>query len=101
MPVRRPAVDGKIGDIILMYSRRNASPQTRQIEGRGEAVVCMRVYDIDALCCLTGSRVTRVCADAVSEVLTERRVAVTILAMLQFTNGTIASLETSWGLPIG
>ncbi len=100
--IQQAAASGKFGDIIHMYARRNATVWSgRRIEGRAEVVVFQGVHDIDFFHWMTGAKVTRVWAESVSKVLTELGVADTIIATLRFSNGAVALLEQSWGLPYG
>lgn len=100
--VQEAASSGKFGDIIHMYARRNATIWSgRRIEGRAEVVVFQGVHDIDFFHWVTGARVTRVWAESVSKALTSLGVADTMMATLRFSDGAIALLEQSWGLPYG
>lgn len=100
--VQQAAASGKLGEIIHVYARRNATVWSgRRIGGRAEVVVFQGVHDIDFLHWMTGDRVTRVWAESVSKALTNLGVADTILATLRFSNGSIGLLEQSWGLPYG
>jgi predicted dehydrogenase len=100
--VQQAAASGKLGDIIHVYARRNATVWSgRRIEGRAEVVVFHGVHDIDFLHWMTGATVTTVYAESVSKALTELGVADTIMATLRFSTGAIGLLEQSWGLPYG
>lgn len=98
--VQRAVADGKLGDIIHVYARRNATTwSAKRIEGRAEVVVFHGVHDIGYLEWMLGSTVTRVYAERVSKALTDLGVADTIMATLRFANGAIGLLEQSWALP--
>lgn len=100
--VRQATMDGKLGEIIHMYARRNATVWSgRRIGGRVEVVVFQGTHDIDFFHWLTGARVVRVWAESASKVLVDLEVADSIVATLRFSNGAIALLEQSWGLPHG
>jgi predicted dehydrogenase len=100
--VQQAAVAGKLGDLIHLYARRNATVRSgRRLEGRTDAVMFQGVHDIDALHWITGAKVTRVWAESVSKVLTDLKVPDATIATLRFSNGTIALMEQSWALPVG
>ena len=100
--VQQAAVNGKFGDIIHIYARRNATVRSgRRLEGRTDAMLFQGVHDIDFLLWLTGAKVTRVWAESVSKVLTDLNIPDATIATLRFSNGAIALLEQSWALPIG
>ncbi len=100
--VQQAAAEGKFGDIVHIYARRNATVRSgRRLEGRADAVMFQGVHDIDALHWITGARVTRVWAESVSKVLTDLNIPDATIATLRFSNGAIALLEQSWALPVG
>jgi predicted dehydrogenase len=100
--VQQSAAQGKLGDLIHIYARRNATVRSgRRLQGRTDAVLFQGVHDIDFLHWLTGARVTRVWAESVSKVLTDLNIPDATMATLRFANGAIALLEQSWALPIG
>ncbi len=100
--IHQAAVEGKFGDIIHLYARRNATVRSgRRLEGRADAVMFQGVHDIDGLHWITGAKVTRVWAESVSKVLTDLKIPDATLATLRFSNGAIAVMEQSWALPVG
>ncbi|MEW5717327.1 MAG: Gfo/Idh/MocA family oxidoreductase [Chloroflexota bacterium] len=100
--VQQAAADGKFGDIIHLYARRNATVRSsRRLEGRADAVMFQGVHDIDAFHWITGAKVTRVSAESVSKVLADLKIPDATIATLRFSNGAIALMEQSWALPIG
>jgi predicted dehydrogenase len=100
--VQQAAANGKFGDIIHIYARRNATVRSgRRLQGRTDAMLFQGVHDIDFLLWLTGAKVTRVSAESVSKVLTDLNIPDATIATLRFSNGAIALLEQSWALPIG
>ncbi len=100
--VRQAVADGKLGDIIHLYARRNATVRSgRRLEGRADAVMFQGVHDLDALLWITGARITRVSAESVSKVLCDLNIPDATVATLRFSNGAVALMEQSWALPIG
>ena len=100
--VQREMAEGRLGELIHVYARRNATVLSgRRLNGRVEAMIFQGVHDLDFLLWLTGSKVVRVYAEAVSKVLTDLKIPDTVMATLRFANGTIGLLEQSWGLPAG
>ena len=89
---------GGIGDIVHMYARRY---NTRRSAGRlavHTSVLCfLGVHDIDFLNWCAGAVPSKVYAEAVSRVLEDTPDSV--LALLRYPGGEIASLEISWVLP--
>jgi UDP-N-acetylglucosamine 3-dehydrogenase len=100
--VQQAAADGKFGDIIHLYARRNATVRSgRRLEGRADAIMFQGVHDIDALHWITSAKVTRVSAESVSKVLTDLHIPDATVTTMRFSNGAIALMEQSWALPIG
>lgn len=94
--------DGKLGEIIHVYARRNATVTSgRRLQGRVDAMIFQGVHDIDFLQWLTGAKVSKVYAEATSKILKDLKVNDTTMATLRFENGIIGLLEQSWALPAG
>ncbi len=102
MAVHAAVKEGKLGDLIHVYARRNATTVSgRRLDGRVEAFIFQGVHDLDFLNWITGAKVTRVYAEATSKVLTDLNVSDTVMTTLRYDNGTIGVVEQSWGLPAG
>lgn len=102
MAVQAAIKEGKLGELIHVFARRNATTTSgRRLEGRVEAAIFQGVHDIDFLQWISGSRITKVYSECASRVLTDLNVSDTVMATLHFENGTIGLLEQSWGLPAG
>lgn len=100
--VKQAAESGKFGEFVHLFARRNATTWSgKRVQGRAEVVVFQGVHDIDFFHWLTGAKITRVTAEAVTKNMAELGVADTIMATMRFSNGAIAVLEQSWGLPYG
>lgn len=100
LAIKRTIDEGKLGKIIHVYARRNATVKSgRRLEGRVDAMIFQGVHDIDFLQWLTGSKITKVYAEATSNILKDLKVNDTTMATLRFKNGVIGLLEQSWALP--
>lgn len=100
--VKQAAQDGKFGEFIHFYARRNATTWSgKRVQGRAEVVIFQGVHDIDFLQWITNDKIIRVSAESVSRNLRDLNVADTIMATLVFSSGAIGLLEQSWGLPYG
>ncbi len=100
MAIKRTIDEGKLGEIIHVYARRNATVKSgRRLQGRVDAMIFQGVHDIDFLQWLTGSKVSKVYAEATSNILKDLKVNDTTMATLRFENGVIGLLEQSWALP--
>jgi len=100
--IKQMLMDGKLGEIIHVYARRNATVTSgRRLQGRVDAMIFQGVHDLDFLQWLTGSKVKKVYAEATSNVLKDLKVNDTTMATLRFENGVIGLLEQSWALPAG
>ena len=94
--------DGKLGNIIHIYARRNATTWSgRRIGGRTSVTVFQGVHDFDAIRWITGAEVQRVYAVAASKALTDLGVADTVMVTLQLSDGSVAQVEQSWAVPYG
>jgi predicted dehydrogenase len=102
LAVQTAVKEGKLGELIHIYTRRNATVVSgRRLEGRVEAAIFQGVHDLDFCLWITGSKIVRVYAESISKVLTDLHVSDTVMATLRFENGTIGLFEQSWGLPAG
>lgn len=98
--IRQAFLDGKLGELIHVFARRNATVLSgRRLQGRVDAMIFQGVHDIDFLQWLTGSKVIRVYAEATSNILKDLKVNDTTMSTLRFENGAIGLLEQSWALP--
>jgi len=96
------AREGKLGDIIHIYARRNATTWSgRRLGGRATPAVFQGVHDYDVIRWVTGAEITRVYAVSVSKALTDLKVPDTTVATLHLANGAVAIVEESWAVPYG
>lgn len=100
--IKQMVLDGKLGDLVHVYARRNATVASgRRLQGRVDAMVFQGVHDLDFLQWLTDSKVSRVYAETTSKILKDLNVNDTTMSTLRFENGVIGLLEQSWALPAG
>jgi predicted dehydrogenase len=91
-------VQGQIGELIHLYARRNnAYASARRLAAHTSVLFFLGIHDIDFVNWCVGAVPKRVVAQAVHKVLADT--PDTVLALLQFADGSIASLEVSWVLP--
>jgi predicted dehydrogenase len=89
---------GKFGDLVTLRLKRNCSRAWFQIYGdRAHSVHETIIHDIDLAVWLTGSRCKSVYA--VERHISGLRYPDACMAILQFENGAICSMETSWLVP--
>lgn len=90
--------DGKIGQVVSMYARRNIPAWvTNEILDKIGPIVGDGVHDTDLMLWYTGARVAKVYAQAVS--IRKRNYPDLGWTMYTFDNGAIGVLENVWCLP--
>jgi UDP-N-acetylglucosamine 3-dehydrogenase len=90
--------DGRIGELIHLFVRRNNSLlSAKRLSGHTSVLFFLGIHDIDFVNWCVGAKARRVYAEATSKTLEDT--PDTVLAVLAFPSGTIASLEVSWVLP--
>ena len=90
--------DGRIGQLVHLYARRNNPlANARRLGGHTSVLFFLGIHDLDLINWCVGARAQRVYAEATSRVLAGT--PDTVLALLRFPDGVIASLEASWVLP--
>ncbi|MDR7418027.1 MAG: Gfo/Idh/MocA family oxidoreductase [Armatimonadota bacterium] len=91
--------DGKAGELIHLYARRNSLVTSgERIGGRTSLALFQAIHDLDILRWIAGP-VTQVHAVATSRLLRHLGVADSLFAVLRFANGAIGCVECSWALP--
>jgi len=97
---RQAVVEGKIGEPIHAFARRNnVLASGRRLGGRTSVLFFLGIHDIDMLLWCLNARPKRVFAAASRKLMADLGVDDTIFLLLEFENGVVACLETSWVLP--
>jgi myo-inositol 2-dehydrogenase/D-chiro-inositol 1-dehydrogenase len=99
---RQAIQEGRIGDLIHAYTRRNAHIDTvRRYGDRVSVAFFLGIHDIDFLLWATGASVTRVTAEGRRGHLTAQGLDLhdTIFSLLTFDNGLLACVENAWCVP--
>jgi predicted dehydrogenase len=99
----RDAIDaGEAGDVVQVFARRNnITPTGLRIGPRTSVAFFLGVHDIDLIQWITGERITRVCAESASKVLTDIEADDSIMTVFRLESGGVGALETCWVIPEG
>jgi predicted dehydrogenase len=93
--------NGELGQLMHLTARRNAPVAVaRRVAGRCSVSMFLGVHDLDFMLWATGQRVRQVYAVGHWGALQDLGVYDSILALLTFEDGTVASLETGWAGPV-
>ncbi len=91
---------GEVGDLIHIYTRRNnLLSNARRIKGRTSPLFFLAIHDVDILCWLKGSLPEWVFASANSKLLRGYGTYDSAFLLMQWEDGTLGCVETSWVLP--
>ncbi len=91
-------MEGRIGQLVHVFARRNnPTGNARRLAAHTSVLFFLGIHDLDFINWCVGVRAERVYAEATSKVLDNT--PDTVLAVIRFVDGTIASLEASWVLP--
>jgi myo-inositol 2-dehydrogenase/D-chiro-inositol 1-dehydrogenase len=94
---KNAVANGQLGEILNISSRRNIPlGSLKRLNGRVENPFWVGVHDIDMMRWITGSNIKRVMAMATNKGLEDWPIKGSYFALLEFENGVIASLETTW-----
>ncbi len=99
---RQAIVDGKLGEVVHTFSRRNNPPTILGHYGdRVSVAFFLGIHDIDFLLWAIDAKVTRVFATGRRGLLSARGLDLddTIFSILTFDSGVISCLENSWWVP--
>jgi len=92
----------EIGDVVHVAARRNTSrTDALRLAGRTSVTYYLAVHDIDILQWIVGSPITSVRARGIRKAMARFGVDDTVLSLIEFGNGAIGTLETSWLRPDG
>lgn len=101
---RRLIADGKIGDPIHLYARRNSARTEgpKRYGGKLPLALHVTVHDVDlVLWMLEGQEPVSVYAQTTDKLLGASGTQDTIGAIVRFSGGTLATFESAWSLPAG
>ena len=88
---------GDVGLPVHGWVRRNARIiDGRRFQGKTSVILFLAIHDIDFLRWCVGSEVVRVFAMSNRQVLKDVGVDDSVLSVLKFANGFVASMEHSW-----
>ncbi len=101
--VAKAALDeGRVGDIVHIYGRRNnILASGRRIGPRTSVAYFLGVHDLDIMRWYIGCEAVRVYAESCRKVLTEEGADDTIFTLLKYENDAVGCLETCWIVPEG
>ena len=98
--VWQAAKEGKLGDIVYQYARRNnILASARRLGGRVSLPFFLQVHDIDAMRWIGGSEVVSAYALSCRRVLTELGVDDAVISLLRFADGSVGCIESNWVMP--
>lgn len=98
--LRKNVMEGRFGDILHFYTRRNAVlNEGLRWKGKTDLATYLACHDVDVVTWITGSRVVRVYAEEVSKCLTQFSAHDSIQVLLKCDNDAIGVIECSWALP--
>ena len=96
--LKKEIASGSFGDLVTLRLKRNCSRAWFDIYGdRAHSVHETIIHDIDLAVWFTGSRCAKVYA--VERHVSDHKYPDACMAILQFENGSICALETSWLIP--
>lgn len=99
---REAVATGEVGSVVQVFARRNnILPSGRRIGPRTSVAFFLGVHDIDLLQWITGERITRVHAEATSQVLADIPAEDSIMTVFRLEGGGVGALETCWVIPEG
>jgi UDP-N-acetylglucosamine 3-dehydrogenase len=91
---------GQIGDLIHMYFKRtNPRANGRRLGGKVSIFHFIGVHDIDMMCWCAQSKPTGAYCRRVSKINADIGCEDTVMAIIDFENGAVGSLELCWALP--
>ena len=97
---RKAIAGGEIGELVHLYARRNNSVISARARANKTSVLFfLGVHDIYFANWCVGAPVKTVFGLSHKKVLKDLNTPDTTMALLEYENGTIASLEFSWVLP--
>lgn len=95
LELKRKVGQGELGRLFLIHARR-LGPFPERIGDVG-VVIDLATHDLDIICYLTGSEVTRVYAETAQCIHTQHEDLLS--GLLRFSNGAIGVLDINWLTP--
>jgi predicted dehydrogenase len=93
--------NGELGRLMHLAARRNARlVANRHVFGRCSVSMFLGVHDIDFMLWTMGVNITQVQAVGRGQMVEDVEMYASILSLLTFDDGTIATLETCWAAPL-
>lgn len=89
--------NGRLGRLVAMSAQRNRPASLVRTHGRVHPALITAIHDIDIMLWLAGCNVTSV--RAIDRIADRDDGAHGLWGMMQFENGTVATIETSWMIP--
>jgi UDP-N-acetylglucosamine 3-dehydrogenase len=96
---REATVTGRLGRVVAIAARRNRPQDHIPIYGRVHPALVTAIHDIDILRWIAGAEVRRV--HAIDRIAKRDNGAHGLWGLLEFANGIVGTIETSWLLPDG
>ncbi len=99
---RQAVRDGRLGELVHTFSRRNNPPTVVEKYGdRVSVAFFLGIHDIDFLIWAIDAKVNRVFASGRRGILSARGLDLddTIFSILNWDNGVVSGLENSWWVP--
>ena len=99
---REAVREGKLGELVHTFSRRNNPPSVVEKYGdRVSVAFFLGIHDLDFLIWAIKAKVKRVFASGRRGILSERGLDLddTIFSILNWDNGVVSCLENSWWVP--
>lgn len=95
---RQAVVERQLGDVVYLYGRRDGLiTGAERLEQNTSVLFFLGIHDLDFMNWCVGSKAERVYAESVQKRLTHAPDLT--CALIRFTNGAVAALETTWILP--
>lgn len=98
--IKEAVESGQIGDMIHMFFKRtNPRTNATRLGGKVSIFYFIGIHDFDMMCCYAKSRPVKAYCQSVSKVNSAIGCEDTIMAMVNFENGAVGTVELCWALP--
>ncbi|TLP79879.1 Gfo/Idh/MocA family protein [Nesterenkonia sphaerica] len=100
LKVQEAVQQGRLGTVrTISAHRRGTAAGVQQLGPWTNLLISTAIHDIDAMAWVIGAPITRVYAEGIGGQSAQWGHEDAVVATLQFANGVIGSLDTSWVLP--